>query len=140
EPRFAGSEMPTNSPSPKSERGSGGEVSTVLYFAAENLNLVRFLFPEGRIEPAITPPEAALYRVEDRDDARTRMRRGWAEASGPRWPSDLGPRLGLRAGDVERGLQQLEGLGHVLRGRFSPGVPEDEYSDRRLLARIHRYT
>lgn len=123
-------------------RGVHPASAIVLYFAAENLHLVRYLYPEGRIEPAITPPEAALYRVEDRDEARSRMLRGWSEASGPILPSELGPRLGLRAVDVERGLQQLEGLGHVLRGRFSPDLaePEDEYCDRRLLARIHRYT
>src|SRR3972149_3102401 len=34
----------------------------------------------------------------------------------------------------------LEAGGFVLRGRFSPGVSEDEYCARRLLARIHRYT
>ncbi len=117
--RVAQSESDTVDPLSASGEGAGGGV-VVLYFAAENLNLVRFLYPDGRIEPAITPPEAALYRVEDRDEARSRMLRGWSEASGPILPSDLGPRLGLRPVDVERGLQQLEGLGHVLRGRFSP--------------------
>ena len=130
---------PTDSAHPEALEGRA-VVPTVLYFAAENLNLVRFLYPEARIEPAITPPEAALYRIEDRDEARLRMLRGWSEASGPITPSDLGPRLGLRPVDIERGLQQLEGLGHVLRGRFSPETDEEEYCDRRLLARIHRYT
>jgi ATP-dependent Lhr-like helicase len=48
--------------------------------------------------------------------------------------------LGLRAEDVDRGLRQVESLGFALRGRFSPGAEEDEFCDRRLLARIHRYT
>jgi ATP-dependent Lhr-like helicase len=30
--------------------------------------------------------------------------------------------------------------GRILRGRFTPGTPEIEWCDRRLLARIHRYT
>jgi ATP-dependent Lhr-like helicase len=34
----------------------------------------------------------------------------------------------------------LEAGGYVLRGRFTPGLDEEEFCDRRLLARIHRYT
>jgi ATP-dependent Lhr-like helicase len=34
----------------------------------------------------------------------------------------------------------LEGQGRILRGRFTPGAREIEWCDRRLLARIHRYT
>jgi ATP-dependent Lhr-like helicase len=37
-------------------------------------------------------------------------------------------------------LLYLEGQGRVLRGRFTPGAPDAEWCDRRLLARIHRYT
>ncbi len=37
-------------------------------------------------------------------------------------------------------LLMLEGQGRILRGRFTPGTPEMEWCDRRLLARIHRYT
>jgi ATP-dependent helicase Lhr and Lhr-like helicase len=37
-------------------------------------------------------------------------------------------------------LLALEAQGRILRGRFTPGSPEVEWCDRRLLARIHRYT
>ena len=37
-------------------------------------------------------------------------------------------------------LVELEAQGRILRGRFTPGAPEVEWCDRRLLARIHRYT
>jgi ATP-dependent Lhr-like helicase len=37
-------------------------------------------------------------------------------------------------------LLALEGQGRILRGRFTPGAAELEWCDRRLLARIHRYT
>ena len=37
-------------------------------------------------------------------------------------------------------LLELETQGRILRGRFTPGAPEVEWCDRRLLARIHRYT
>ncbi|HEX6265518.1 MAG TPA: ATP-dependent DNA helicase, partial [Burkholderiales bacterium] len=37
-------------------------------------------------------------------------------------------------------LLALEGQGRILRGRFTPHASELEWCDRRLLARIHRYT
>jgi ATP-dependent Lhr-like helicase len=37
-------------------------------------------------------------------------------------------------------LIRLENQGRILRGRFTPGTKEVEWCDRRLLARIHRYT
>jgi ATP-dependent Lhr-like helicase len=98
------------------------------------------LWPHDVIEPQINVPEAALTRVEDRDEARARLIRGWTEAAGPVTANGLGMKLGLPAEDVDRGLRQVESLGFVLRGRFSPGVEEDEFCDRRLLSRIHRYT
>ena len=44
---------------------------------------------------------------------------------------------------IEKAIQKAAGTGGVvLRGRFSPGLSGDarEWSDRRLLARVHRYT
>ncbi|HEY4340218.1 MAG TPA: DEAD/DEAH box helicase [Steroidobacteraceae bacterium] len=48
------------------------------------------------------------------------------------------PRVGQ--GEVEAALMQLQSQGVVMRGRFSAGVGVDEWCERRLLARIHRYT
>jgi len=42
--------------------------------------------------------------------------------------------------DAEIALIALETQGRILRGRFTPGTAELEWCDRRLLARIHRYT
>ncbi|HTD70396.1 MAG TPA: hypothetical protein VK647_08055, partial [Gemmatimonadales bacterium] len=42
--------------------------------------------------------------------------------------------------EVDFALGALEHEGFVLRGRFTPGVTELEWCERRLLARIHRYT
>jgi ATP-dependent Lhr-like helicase len=46
----------------------------------------------------------------------------------------------LEVPDANIALQALETQGRILRGRFTPGVAELEWCDRRLLARIHRYT
>jgi ATP-dependent Lhr-like helicase len=42
--------------------------------------------------------------------------------------------------EAEIALTALEAQGRILRGRFTPNAPELEWCDRRLLARIHRYT
>src|SRR5207237_6834324 len=39
--------------------------------------------------------------------------------------------------DAAVALQTLETQGRILRGRFTPGIAELEWCDRRLLARIH---
>jgi len=46
----------------------------------------------------------------------------------------------LKVPDADTALLQLESQGRILRGRFTPGATEVEWCDRRLLARIHRYT
>jgi len=116
---------------------SGG---VAICLAAESLGLIRLLYPECAIDLGAEPPKTALVRAADRDEARARLLRGWMEAVGPITAADLGARLGLRETDVDRGLRALEAQGFVLRGRFTPGADGDEYCDRRLLARIHRYT
>ena len=62
------------------------------------------------------------------------------EALGVTNVSDLAARTGLGANDVEHGLVMTEAQGFVLRGRYTPDATSDEVCDRRLLARIHRYT
>ncbi len=61
--------------------------------------------------------------------------------SGPGSSDSLSPGRGPgRGSDVGSSFLYLEGQGRILRGRFTPGTPEIEWCDRRLLARIHRYT
>ena len=46
----------------------------------------------------------------------------------------------MRQGAVDIALAHLEATGNVLRGRFTPGREQEEFCDRRILARIHRET
>jgi ATP-dependent Lhr-like helicase len=48
--------------------------------------------------------------------------------------------LGVTTPDADIALAALEGEGIVLRGQFTPGTTELEWCERRLLARVHRYT
>ena len=118
-----------------------------LWFAAEHLPAVELLYPDARIEPALDLPDGAALPCADREEARRLLLRGHSEVRGPMTPSELAELLALRSVDVERGFRQLEASGFILRGRFTPGRiisgaggDEDEFCDRRLLARIHRLT
>jgi ATP-dependent Lhr-like helicase len=54
--------------------------------------------------------------------------------------AQLAETLGLRVAPVEAALAALEGEGFVFRGSFTPGARVTEWCERRLLARVHRYT
>jgi ATP-dependent Lhr-like helicase len=66
--------------------------------------------------------------------------RGWVEVSGPFAASTLARLLGMEATEIREALVKLEGEGLVLRGSFSGVGAEEEFCDRRILARIHRAT
>jgi ATP-dependent Lhr-like helicase len=72
-------------------------------------------------------------------EAVTGAVRGWAEVSGPLTAEDLARTLGIETDAVRTALVRLEGEGLILRGRFTP-AGEEEFCDRRILARIHRAT
>jgi ATP-dependent Lhr-like helicase len=52
----------------------------------------------------------------------------------------LADALALPQLDIDMALMKLEGEGYVMRGRFTAGTQVDEWCERHLLARIHRYT
>jgi ATP-dependent Lhr-like helicase len=66
--------------------------------------------------------------------------RGWMEVSGPIKPPVLAGLLGCEIGTVRSALLALEGEGLALRGCFTGTDAEEEFCDRRILARIHRAT
>ena len=59
---------------------------------------------------------------------------------GPTTAGALAATAGIPQSDVDAALLALESEGAILRGTFTPGVRVLEWCDRRLLARIHRYT
>ncbi|MGE0228174.1 MAG: DEAD/DEAH box helicase [Dehalococcoidia bacterium] len=136
---------PDPSPLPlQGESGRRGADRQWIWFPAEHIEAIRLLYPSADLPP-LDVPEAARIPVAEREDARMSLLRGHCEALGPVTPAALAQRVALDLGDVGRGLAMLEAGGYVLRGRFTTGLadtgPEnEEFCDRRLLARIHRYT
>jgi ATP-dependent Lhr-like helicase len=124
-----------------------------LHVAAERLHEFLALFPQ--VTPAIAPVSEARPTGEDalREILRSRL-----ELLGPVTAAQLGEPLGLDAAALQSALLQLEAEGAVMRGFFSAPPGEElsgatdnsaltplqaerlEWCERRLLARMHRYT
>jgi ATP-dependent Lhr-like helicase len=102
------------------------ELGAIVWVAAER----RALF-----EPLPVPDESLVEIV-----------RGRLEGLGPVTASAIADSLALPTSRINIALAALEAEGFAMRGRFSPsavegpGIAEEEWCERRLLARVHRYT
>ena len=111
-----------------------------LWLAAEQRPRVAALFPGARIEPDVRVP-AGIPATADEEDARVFAVRGHLARLGPCTVADLAARTGLAETSIPAPLARLEAEGFVLRGRFDPARADtEEFCERRLLARVHRYT
>jgi len=97
------------------------------------------VWPALTAAPAIAAP-AAYDRQWPADEALVEIVRGRLEGLGPVTQTALAAALGLQPDAIAATLAALEAEGFALRGRFTPDVAVDEWCERRLLARIHRYT
>jgi len=111
-----------------------------LWISAERLPQFRALWPASKLEPAITAPAAYAERDWSRDDALVEILRGRLEGQGPVTQDKLAAALGLKPTDIATALAALQAEGFAMRGRFTPAAAEEEWCERRLLARIHGYT
>ena len=111
-----------------------------LWVAVERLPMLTAVYPGAVCDPALTAPERDRAKTWTRAEAIRELVRGRLEIVGPITAAAVAAALGLPQADVDFGLGGLEHEGFVLRGRFTPGVAELEWCERRLLARIHRYT
>ncbi len=123
-------------------RPVGGER---LWVSAERLAEVALALPQGVVEgpaPAVLPvPDGAPATA---DDALREVVRSRLEGLGPVTAARLAAPLGLTDKALAVPLAALEQEGFVMRGRFTSDASAvtgaEEWCDRRLLARIHRYT
>jgi ATP-dependent Lhr-like helicase len=111
-----------------------------LWVATERVPMLHAAFPDAAFEPAVNPPERERAKTWTREDAIRELVRGRLEVIGPTTAADIANAFGLAQSDIDFALAALEHEGFALRGRFSAGVQATEWSERRLLARIHRYT
>jgi ATP-dependent Lhr-like helicase len=113
---------------------------STVWIAAERVPLFRAVWPDARLEPAIAAPEAMRAQQWSREDALVEVMRARLEGLGPVTVPALAAPLGLDLDEIAAALTALQTQGAIMRGRYTPGAAEDEWCERGLLARIHRYT
>jgi ATP-dependent Lhr-like helicase len=118
---------------------AGGE-GDQLWVAAERLPQFLALWPNARLDPPIAAPAGYAEKNWSPDEALIEILRGRLEGLGPVTEAALAMPLGMMPADIAAALAALQTEGFALRGHFTPAITADEWCERRLLARIHRYT
>ena len=111
-----------------------------VWVAAERLPEMQAGIDGALFDPPIVAPPGRAAVEWTRESALMEIVRGRMALAGPIAPRQLGAPLGFDHDASSQLLLALEADGAVLRGWFSPGGVEEEWCDRRLLARIHRAT
>lgn len=110
-----------------------------LWLPLERLTCLQAIYPQASWQPPLTPL-AGFDEAWDPDEAVVELLRARLNAFGPQPLMAIAYPLGLSTPQVTQALAQLEQQGYVLRGRFTPGGGQEQWCERHLLARIHRYT
>ena len=123
------------------------ETGPKLWVAVERVLEMQEIYPDGILTPEIRVPERLRKKIgekgKDASEGKVSLVeivRGRLEALGPVLAETLAAHMGISIAKIEQTLLALENDGFVFRGQFHPGTTETEWCERRLLARIHRYT
>lgn len=111
-----------------------------LWVAVERIVEMKALHPGVKLNPEIEIPERLKLEAPKKDSALVEVVRSRLEALGPVTAADLSYDITLPTSEIDKAVLSLEGEGFVFRGQFTPGGEEQEWCERRLLARIHKYT
>ncbi|MGH8534846.1 MAG: Lhr family helicase, partial [Gammaproteobacteria bacterium] len=109
------------------------------WVAVERLPELLALHPGAAATPPLCVPAEYASKAWTAEDALVELLRSRLEVLGPTTPAVLAFELGLAEPSLRGALLTLESQGYVLRGEFT-GQDREEWCERRLLARIHRYT
>jgi ATP-dependent Lhr-like helicase len=119
------------------------------WITAERLPELLAIHPDLACDPIVTPPASRAEKQWTREEAITEIVRGRMTVLGPTTAAAIASSLRVSVGEVDNALLALESEGVVLRGQFNntsasteqaAPTAHVEWCDRRLLARIHRYT
>ncbi|MEW5754708.1 MAG: DEAD/DEAH box helicase [Pseudomonadota bacterium] len=111
-----------------------------LWVAAERLAQLQLLFPDAPLVPPIEPFVEGNEAPLQKEAALRELIRSRLEGLGPVTVAQLAAPLGLSTQQIDFALLELEQEGFVIQGQFTLTTPQTEWCERRLLARIHRYT
>jgi ATP-dependent helicase Lhr and Lhr-like helicase len=110
-----------------------------LWLPVERLACLTAIYPDARCEPPLQPPKG-LRDTWTREEAIVDTLRARLTGFGPLTVAAIARPLALPASAAASALVKLEDEGYAMRGRFTAGATQEEWCERRLLARIHRYT
>jgi ATP-dependent Lhr-like helicase len=119
------------------------EAGVDFWVALERLDCLQAAYPQALASPALVVPDSHRGNGDQawtREEALVEILRARLTGFGPQPLSAIASSLALPEGTATIALTQLEAEGYVMRGRFTPGATEEEWCERHLLARIHRYT
>ena len=120
------------------DRATLADLADGMWVAAERLSQLQAV-ADIVLTPAISaPPEYSI--AWDRDAALCELVRSRLSGLGPTTADALAISMAAPQADIEGALLRLESEGYVMRGRFTAAAGADEWCERHLLARIHRYT
>jgi ATP-dependent Lhr-like helicase len=114
--------------------------AAVLWIAAERLPQFQAIWPDAKLDPPIFAPAPYADRDWSREEALIEILRGRLEGLGPVTEEALAEPLCISQSEISAALTALEIEGFAMRGRFTSEATAEQWCERRLLARIHRYT
>jgi ATP-dependent Lhr-like helicase len=110
------------------------------WVSAERLPEFAAVVPNLTLAPPIDAPARYADKRWDAGDALRELLRGYLQCVGPCTAAALANTFGVTSDAVDLALTALEVEGFALRGNFTGAPGAVEWCERRLLARIHRYT
>ncbi len=116
-----------------------------LWVVAERVPCLAAVYDDSQFDPVLALPAVLANEQWEKETALREIMRRRLEGLGPVTARQLASDACVRLQEVEVALLGLETEGFVFRGRYSPAIeessePEEEWCERRLLQRIHRYT
>ena len=110
------------------------------WIAADWFPIFRDEIEDKQIDPALEIPESVINALSKLSDPIREIIRGRFEVVGPIVEEDFINSSPFTTSQVQQAIAALEGEGFIMQGQFTPYTSEKEWCERRLLARIHRYT
>ena len=118
--------------------GEAQHPAAKFWISAEKAKAFTAIYPNAQFEDQLPSIEG---EPPSQEDALKAMVTGWLTHLGPTTATALASLLHLPVAEIDKTLVRIETTGLILRGTFDKTLGEEtQWSERRLLARIHRLT
>jgi len=111
-----------------------------LWCSAERLSQLRAVLPDSEIKPEIKVVNWHGDEECSAENALVELLRSRLEVLGPVCSAKISASLGIEESTINTAMLSLANQGFAIEGQFDADEPQSQWCDRRLLARIHRYT